>query len=112
MQTGRDYGETLWTPGPEAVERARITGYARWLAAERGLPLSGDYQQLWQWSVDEPAQFWTSIWDYFDVLGHRGDGPVLAGDQMPDVHWFEGTTVNYARNALRAAAADPDRIAL
>jgi len=112
MQTGRDYGETLWTPGPEAVERARITGYARWLAAERGLPLSGDYQQLWQWSVDEPAQFWTSIWDYFDVLGHRGDGPVLAGDQMPDVHWFDGTTVNYARNALRAAAADPDRIAL
>ncbi len=112
MQTGRDYGETLWTPGPEAVERARITGYARWLAAERGLPLSGDYQQLWQWSVDEPAQFWTSIWDYFNVLGHRGDGPVLAGDQMPDVHWFEGTTVNYARNALRAAAADPDRIAL
>jgi hypothetical protein len=30
-------GELLWTPSEEMVERARITEYRRWLAAERGL---------------------------------------------------------------------------
>ncbi len=29
---GRDYGEVLWEPGAEVIERARITGYRRWLA--------------------------------------------------------------------------------
>jgi acetoacetyl-CoA synthetase len=48
------------------------------------------------------------------VLGDRGDGPEpkpLAG-AMPDVRWFEGATLNYARNALRTAWTDPDRTAI
>jgi len=46
------------------------------------------------------------------VLGQRGDGPVLRGGPMPDVTWFEGATLNYARNALRWARTDPDRVAV
>src|SRR5215471_8192551 len=34
---GRDYGEVLWRPGPEIIERARITDYRRWLASDRGV---------------------------------------------------------------------------
>ena len=54
-----------------------------------------------------PAEFWASLWDYFDVLGERGDGPVLAGGPMPDADWFPGATLNYARNALRTALHRP-----
>jgi acetoacetyl-CoA synthetase len=114
---GRDYGDILWEPGPEDIERARITGYRRWLASDRGIALGGGtgpdaYRELWDWSVTEPGPFWDSLWDYFGVLGERGDGPVLAGTTMPDVTWFPGTTLNYAANALRTAATDPARIAV
>src|SRR5215831_5946036 len=121
---GSGYGDVLWEPSAEMVKRARVTDYRRWLAA-RGVSLgepaapgasvdalARDYGRLWQWSVDEPAAFWGSLWDYFGVLGERGDGPVLAGGPMPDVSWFPGTTLNYAQNALRAAATDPARIAV
>src|SRR5215467_10705321 len=108
---GRDYGEVLWEPSPETVERARVTGYRRWLAG-RGVDVAGGYRDLWRWSVGQPAEFWGSLWDYFGVLGERGDGPVLAGGPMPDVTWFPGATLNYARNALRAALTDPARIAV
>ncbi len=108
---GRDYGEILWTPGPDTIERARISDYQRWLAAQWAVPTSG-YDELWRWSVDEPGQFWASIWDYFDVLGQRGDGPELSSGQMPDVTWFAGATLNYAQNALRAARATPARTAV
>jgi acetoacetyl-CoA synthetase len=120
---GRDYGATLWAPDPATIERARISHYARWLAdrwpeAPRPAPpgsstsAADDYAKLWQWSVTESAQFWGSIWDYFGVLGQRGDGPELRGDQMPDVSWFAGSTLNYARNVLRHARTDPDRTAI
>src|ERR1700722_15672000 len=129
-----DYGEVLWEPGPGDIARARITQFCRWLARERGLPLpdpagaapagaasgEGDpaaqaaraYDELWQWSVTEIPAFWEAIWDYFGVLGERGDGPVLTGGPMPDTQWFPGATLNYARNALRAAAEDPGRTAI
>ena len=62
--------------------------------------------------MTDPAAFWSAVWDYFDVLGDRGNGPGLAGEAMPDVQWFPGATLNYARNALRTAWTDPDRTAI
>src|SRR6516225_2119136 len=114
---GRDYGDLLWEPGPEEIERARITGYRRWLASDRGIAPGGGtgpaaYRELWEWSVTEPGPFWDSLWDYFGILGERDGGPVLTGGQMPDVTWFPGATLNYAANALRTAATDPARIAV
>ena len=125
---GNDYGEVLWEPSPDLIERARITDFRRWLSARGRVDLGGgtsggegaaaaaaarDYHRLWQWSVGHPAAFWGSLWDYFGVLGERGDGPVLAGPgPMPEVTWFPGATLNYARNALRTAHHDPTRIAV
>ena len=122
---GRDYGETLWAPTAESAGRSEIARYARWLASNGGTGSPGSprspaaaadygvpsYRELWQWSVDEPAAFWATVWDFFDVLGTRGAGPVLTG-QMPEATWFAGSTVNYARNALRVAGTEPDRIAV
>jgi acetoacetyl-CoA synthetase len=108
---GRDYGDILWQPTERSVRDARITHYAAWLARGGGPDLSG-YDEIWRWSVTEPAEFWASLWDYFGVLGHRGDGPVLSGGPMPDVSWFAGTTLNYARNALRTAQTEPGRTAV
>ncbi len=106
-----DYGATLWEPSDQVRESAKITGYMRWLAAERGLSVKG-YDELWRWSVHRPDEFWATVWDYFEVIGHRGTGPVLSGGPMPDVTWFSGTTINYARNALRTATSDPGRTAI
>jgi acetoacetyl-CoA synthetase len=108
--TSRGYGALLWEPDDKTVRGARVTRFMTWLA-RRGPSFDG-YQDLWQWSVTDPAAFWSAVWDYFDVLGDRGHGPVLAGEAMPDVQWFPGATLNYARNALRAAWTDPDRTAI
>jgi acetoacetyl-CoA synthetase len=124
---GRGYGTVLGTPTAAVIERARITGYGRWLAERAGVSTAGvstagvstagvstggSYRALWEWSVDNPADFWSSIWEYFEVAGDRGDGPVIEGDVMPDISWFPGARLNYARNALRTARTDPDRTAL
>jgi acetoacetyl-CoA synthetase len=108
---GRDYGATLWEPGEGSARDARITSYAAWLREGRGPALRG-YDELWRWSVADPAGFWASVWDYFDVIGRRGDGPVLSGGPMPDVTWFGGSTLNYARNALRTASTQPGKTAV
>src|ERR1700684_4439051 len=109
---GRGYGATLSVPTEETIERARITTYRRWLASQHGITSTDGYHSLWQWSVDNPARFWDSIWEYFGVLGDRGRGAVIQGDTMPDITWFDGATLNYARNALRTAREDPHRTAL
>jgi acetoacetyl-CoA synthetase len=115
---GRDYGEVLWTPTTTSADGAEVTRYARWLAGHGGPVVPGavdgglvSYPELWQWSVHDPAGFWSSIWDFFCILGSRGEGPVLAGE-MPSARWFGGARLNYARNALERADVDRDHPAV
>ncbi|MGI8328846.1 acetoacetate--CoA ligase [Actinomadura scrupuli] len=101
-------GSPLWEPSAEVVERAQITRYLRWLRDRTGAAMAS-YDELWRWSVESPDEFWDSLWDYFEVIGHRGDGPVRSGGPMPvdGLRWFPSATLNYAENALRRAD-DPE----
>jgi len=91
--------EKLWEPPAELVERARMTEYMRWLAAERGLGFDG-YDELWRWSVDDVEGFWSSIWGFFGVKADGGYDRVLSTHEMPGAEWFVGTSLNYAEHAF------------
>src|SRR5919204_437056 len=98
--TAKRRGELLWEPSPERVERATMTRYRRWLAAERRRSFD-DYQALWEWSVTELEEFWASIWDFFEVRASTPYSQVLPERMMPGARWFAGAEVSYADHIFR-----------
>jgi acetoacetyl-CoA synthetase len=93
-------GDLLWTPGPDRVERANVTAFARWLGRERGHGFDG-YQELWQWSVTDLDGFWQAVWDYCGVQASTPPTAVLGARSMPGADWFPGARLNYAQHVLR-----------
>ena len=77
----------IWTPAPEFAATSRMADYQRWLARQRGLHFDS-YDALWRWSVGEVADFWQSIWDYFDLHSDAPIASVLADAVMPGARWF------------------------
>lgn len=67
-----------------------------------------DYEDAWQWSVDNLDSFWREIWREFDVISHAPWQRALGADPshsvMPGARWFEGARINYAEHVLRGAA--------
>jgi acetoacetyl-CoA synthetase len=102
-------GDLLWTPGPDRVERANVTAFTRWLAAERGHDF-GDYQSLWQWSVTDLDGFWQAIWDYCGVQASATPKAVLGERTMPGADWFPGARLNYAEHVLRSEQPGQDAL--
>ncbi|GAA0962850.1 acetoacetate--CoA ligase [Actinocorallia libanotica] len=102
-------GTTLWEPSQETVERARITAFMRALPSR-----PRTYDELWRWSVTDLDGFWQTVWDHFQIVGDRGDGPVREGGPTPvdGLRWFPSARLNYAENMLRHAAELPDRTAV
>jgi acetoacetyl-CoA synthetase len=92
-----------WVPTEEDVAAARVTDFARFVAERTGVTTT-DYTTLWQWSVDDPAAFWSALWDYFD-LGERGD-TILENETMPGAQWFPGVKLNYVDQVIRNARTD------
>lgn len=89
----------LWQPNEDRLAKAKITAYMAWLA-QRGQHFS-NYEELWQWSVDDLSAFWQSIWEYFDVKSSQAYQQVLANEAMPGAAWFEGAKLNFAEQIFR-----------
>ena len=86
-----------YTP-PPYIPQIRL--YQDWLKAERGLEFDS-YDDLWKWSTTDLNGFWQSIWDYHGLQSPTPHSAVYTGTHMPDVQWFPGTQLNYARQVLR-----------
>ncbi len=102
-------GALLWQPSEAFKAASTMTDYMAWLERERGLRFA-DYAELWRWSVDDLAGFWSSVVDYYEIP-LRGESTEVLGDAtMPGARWFDGAQLNYAEALLRRVV--PDRPAL
>ncbi|MEM7104733.1 MAG: acetoacetate--CoA ligase [Bacteroidota bacterium] len=97
--------EILWQPSEEFIQNSNLKHYLNWLETRHGFSFDS-YEAAWQWSVDYPADFWKSLWEYFEIKSYTPFNTVISGDQMPDMQWFEGSTLNYAEHIFRKATAD------
>jgi acetoacetyl-CoA synthetase len=103
-------GQVLWTPPSDVLETSRVGAFLRWLSACRGIDLAG-HEELWRWSVEDLAGFWSAIWEFSGVIDHGSWTEVLSSREMPGTRWFAGARVNYAEHALRPGG-DPGRVAV
>jgi acetoacetyl-CoA synthetase len=73
--------------------------------ASRHGPYSGqasfDYDGLHRWSIEQPDEFWKSIWEFGGVIGEPGDTVYEPGDDMRTARFFPDATLNFAENLLR-----------
>jgi len=92
----------LWQPSEQFKRNSNLAKYMQWLKDNLNLECK-DYDALWKWSVEHPAEFWKSISDYFKVIHHSSYSSVMSNDPMPYTKWFEGSTLNYAEHIFRNA---------
>ncbi len=65
-------------------------------------------EDLHEWSVKNPSEFWDLVWRHFQVIGERGESPAFsAGSDLFDARFFSGSSLNYARNLLRRSDDAP-----
>ena len=91
----------LWQPSAERIERSNLTAFMRSAGRQWGRGFDG-YADLQRWSVEQPGQFWETLWDFAGIVGERGATALIDGDRMPGAQWFPGARLNFAENLLRS----------
>ena len=99
----------LWQPSQERILKTNMYRFIQFVNARHGKSFS-DYPQLYQWSVDNIADFWAAMWDFADIRASRPYTEVIDDvTKMPGAKWFSGARLNFAENLLRYR---DDRLAL
>ncbi len=95
--------DICWQPSAERSGQARVTAFAREAAEYYKRDLS-TYDDLYDWSIAEPAEFWAAVWRHAEVIASRSADSVLSAacaTEMMGARWFSGARLNYAENLLR-----------
>jgi len=105
MDNGAHIPRLLWQPSSDFRQQSQLQHYFDWLSLHKGLHFE-DYNAAWEWSVAFPADFWESVWQFFEVKSHTPYSQVMSDDPMPHTRWFEGSMLNYAEHLFRHANED------
>lgn len=99
----------LWKhPSPFDTQLAR---FMRHVSRKYELKLE-TYPMLYQWSIDNIAEFWGEAWEFCGVTCSRPYDAVLPGSggaaMFPRPDFFSGARLNFAENLLFPANVDVD----
>jgi acetoacetyl-CoA synthetase len=97
-------GNILWEPSQEFIDKSNMKKFMNWLEETRGLKFD-QYDQLWEWSVTNLEDFWSGLWDFYNIKGTQYES-VLSSRTMPGAKWFQGATLNYSEHIFRNEVPD------
>ncbi|KAF3695513.1 Acetoacetyl-CoA synthetase [Channa argus] len=101
--------KVLWYP--DSKRNTHMDKFRIQVNGDYGLNLV-NYNDLYQWSVDNYPEFWGEVWRFCGVLSSKPyDEVVDVSKRISDVpEWFKGARLNYAENLLKHP--DQDKVAL
>ena len=93
--------KTLWQLPKEKIEKTNLFYYSKFLKKNLNLNFNTDYEAIWNWSVNNPASFWKSIWNFTKVKGNLGKNLLKKSDIFFKNKFFPDAKLNYTENLLR-----------
>lgn len=91
---------TLWQPTPAQIKASNMQRFMTQVEKKYQINLP-DYSALYQWSIQEPEQFWSAVWEFCNIKASKTYTQVLTDPKkMPGAKWFTGAQLNFAKNLL------------
>lgn len=71
-----------------------------------------NFLALHDWSIKNLEEFWTALWDFHGVIGHKGNAIITPINTVPYARFFDDSKLSYAENMLTHWITNPDQNAI
>ena len=90
----------LWLPSDYRMKSSKMYSFIENVNQSHNLNISS-FEDLHEWSIKSNSDFWNAVWDFFNVIGSKGNKPYIDPlNQMPWSKFFPDGKLNYAENML------------
>ena len=66
----------LWSPSEERVKSSQMYKFIKIINEKHNINIK-DFTDLHTWSIKNKADFWSIVWDFFNVIGSKGTKPYI-----------------------------------
>ena len=91
----------LWKINHEKLEKTNLASYADFIRQNYKVSHDNDFNKIWKWSVENPGNFWKSIWDFTNIKGKPGNVFLKKSDVFFKNKFFPNGELNFAENLLK-----------
>ena len=89
----------LWEASKAIKNKSNLFKYEEFLEKNYNYKVSKKFQKLLKWSIDNPGNFWSSIWDFTKVRGQKNLKFKLTKDLI-NSRFLVNSRLNFAENLL------------
>ncbi len=93
--------EIIWQPSNESKKSSNLSRFIELVNQRYSQSIKTEYQDIWNWSVNNIESFWSLIWDFTEIKGTKGAKISENLGLMPGAKFFPEAKLNYAENLLR-----------
>ena len=98
-----DNPEIIWQPSNESKKSSNLSRFIELVNQRYSQLIKTEYQDIWNWSVNNVESFWSLIWDFSEIKGSKGAKISENLEDMPGAKFFPEAKLNYAENLLRSS---------
>ena len=90
----------MWKPSDEKIKSSQMFKFIKVINNKYNKDFIS-FAELHSWSINNKSDFWSCIWDFFEIIGSKGNTPYIDPEnQMPGSKFFPNGKLNYSENML------------
>ncbi len=90
----------IWEIDKKKLRKTNIALYADFIKKKYKVNSDYNFTKIWKWSINNPKNFWQSIWDFTKIKGKLGNNLLKKSNFFFKNKFFADTKLNYAKNIL------------
>ena len=99
--------QLLWKPSSKKIKKTSIYKFIKHVNFIYKIKIE-NFTSLHDWSIKNRSDFWNEIWNFYKILGNKGNKPYLDPENnLPGTQFFPSGKLNYAENMLKKNNNDP-----
>jgi len=90
----------LWQANNQQIEKSNLYQYVQYLNSKQIFNKTKKYSDVWKWSVENPTIFWSTFWDFANIIGDKGKEVIANKQLFYERQFFSDSKLNFAKNLL------------
>ena len=98
--------EKLWEATPDQKKKSLLSSYEQFISKKFNQKFNQKYENILKWSIKNPGNFWSSIWDFSEIKGFKSKLKINESKIFYKNKFLPNSKLNFAENLLSKNSKD------
>ena len=92
--------QKLWEASTVQKKKSLLSNYEQFISKKFKKNFDQKYENILKWSIKNPGNFWSSIWDFLEIKGFKGKLKIKKSKIFYKNKFLPNSKLNFAENLL------------